>query len=172
MSWVFGYGSLVWRPAFPSVERRPARLDGWTRRFWQGSYDHRGTPDRPGRVVTLVREARGWCDGVVYRLGDDAPQILDALDVREQGGYERHDLPVLLDDGRVVSALVYVAAAGNRNHLGPASLTAIAEQVRGATGPSGANVEYVLRLHAALAEMGAADPHVAALAGLLTPAVG
>ncbi len=168
MSWVFGYGSLVWRPAFPHVERRPARLTGWVRRFWQGSYDHRGTPESPGRVVTLVPDAQGWCDGVVYRLGDDAPQILEALDIREQGGYDRHDLPVRTDDGRTLTALVYVASPGNRNHLGPAPLDAVAEQIRGATGPSGANVEYVLRLQAALDGMGANDPHVAALSRLVT----
>jgi cation transport regulator ChaC len=45
---VFGYGSLVWRPAFPHVERRPACLHGWARRFWQGSPDHRGARGRSG----------------------------------------------------------------------------------------------------------------------------
>ena len=52
--WIFGYGSLVWRPAFPHAERRAANVRGWVRRFWQGSPEHRGVRDAPGRVLTLA----------------------------------------------------------------------------------------------------------------------
>lgn len=165
--WIFGYGSLLWRPAFPHVERRTGSVDGWARRFWQGSTDHRGVPQAPGRVVTLVPEPGAECWGAVYRV-DRArrDEVLRSLDHREKGGFERLSLDVKLRDGAPawVSALSYVATPGNPNYLGSAPLSAIAEQVRASVGPSGSNVEYVLRLAAALRGLGAQDSHVFAVA--------
>jgi cation transport regulator ChaC len=169
MTWVFGYGSLVWRPAFPHVRRVPAYVEGWTRRFWQGSTDHRGVPGDPGRVVTLVREpdARTW--GVAYEIHpDEIDAVLRQLDVREKGGYARHVTPIRAPDGvPIAEALIYVATADNPNYLGEAPLEAIASQVIRARGPSGPNVEYVLELARALRELGAEDDHVFALAALV-----
>jgi cation transport regulator ChaC len=87
--WIFGYGSLVWRPAFAHVERRAGYVRGFRRRFWQGSSDHRGVPHAPGRVVTLLPgEPDERCFGTAYRVapGREA-EVLDKLDVRERGGY-------------------------------------------------------------------------------------
>lgn len=183
--WIFGYGSLVWRPAFAHRERRPARLRGFARRFWQGSTDHRGVPGAPGRVVTLVPDPAASCVGVAYQLEDGAAEeVLAGLDHREKGGYARHRVRLELGtpraptagagrpapaaaSGTVEGALVYVATEANPNYLGPAPLEAIAAQVRSARGPSGPNVEYVLRLAEALRELGDEDPHVFAVARLL-----
>ncbi len=171
-TWVFGYGSLVWRPSFPFAERIGAELPGWRRRFWQGSTDHRGVPGAPGRVVTLERIPVGdganepmGCGGVVYRLPADSQQAtLAALDVREQGGYEVFRHAVMLVDGRTLTALVYVATPNNPNYLGPAEDDQLVEQILSASGPSGPNSEYILRLADALEELGFVDSHVARLA--------
>jgi cation transport protein ChaC len=169
--WLFAYGSLIWRPGFEYVERARGYVQGWSRRFWQGSTDHRGVPGAPGRVLTLTADAGAACWGVAYRLDPGAQEsTLRHLDVREQGGYERHSVEFQCIDGsRRASwpALMYVAAPGNPDYLGPARLDEIARQVSRASGPSGSNLEYVLELHAMLAALGMEDPHVAELAKLL-----
>jgi cation transport regulator ChaC len=168
--WIFGYGSLVWRPAFDYVERVPGAICGFTRRFWQGSPDHRGAPDAPGRVVTLVPEAEARCAGMAYRVAPGVwHDVLARLDERESGGFERLEVPIALHDAstREVPGLVYVAAAGNPNYLGPAPVEEIARQVRRSRGQSGTNLEYVLRLRDALEGLGVDDPHVAEIAALL-----
>lgn len=165
--WIFGYGSLVWRPAFAHAERRFGFVRGFTRRFWQGSTDHRGIPSAPGRVVTLL-PANERCWGTVYRVEPGhEPQVLASLDFREQGGYQRRRVEVCHADGSIADVLVYLATPDNPNWLGDAPLPDIAAQVRRSIGPSGPNVEYVLRLADALAAMGARDEHVEALARML-----
>jgi cation transport regulator ChaC len=166
--WIFGYGSLVWRPAFPHLDKRPGWLDGFARRFWQASTDHRGVPEAPGRVVTLVPSLGERCWGMAYRVAASARgEVLASLDQRESGGFERRSLEVRLPTGGRLKALVYVAGPGNPNYLGPAPLGAIASQVCCSRGLSGHNVEYVVRLAEALRELGGGDAHVDALVELL-----
>ena len=165
--WIFGYGSLVWRPDFEFAERHPAYIEGYARRFWQGSTDHRGVPGAPGRVVTLLESPGAVCYGTAYRVeGDAATRVLTKLDLREQGGYTHHRVTVrFVDEARAVEdALVYWATADNPNYLGPAPIEDIAAQVARSKGPSGPNPEYVLELARALRAMGADDEHVFDLA--------
>ncbi|MBT8492338.1 MAG: gamma-glutamylcyclotransferase [Deltaproteobacteria bacterium] len=166
--WVFGYGSLVWRPAFPYTTRQPALVHGFVRRFWQASTDHRGTPDAPGRVATLIEQVGASCHGMAYQVEHERRErVLARLDHREQGGYQRVDTALHLHDGRQVEGLVYIATADNPNYVGPAPLEEIASIARTRVGPSGPNSEYVLRLHQALVDIGATDEHVEALARLV-----
>lgn len=164
--WVFGYGSLVWRPAFPFDARITADLPGFARRFWQGSTDHRGVPGAPGRVVTLIHDdASGPCRGLAYRVpAADQAAVLARLDHREKGGYDRLEVDVHTPDGHKLTALVYRANETNPCWLGPASVDAIAHQVVVSRGPSGPNDEYVLELDRALKALGAHDEHVQTVA--------
>jgi cation transport protein ChaC len=161
--WVFGYGSLVWRPDFDFAEKRLATISGWVRRFWQGSTDHRGVPGAPGRVATLEASIDGTCWGMAYRIAaPDVKLIMAALDYREKGGYslETVELKFHSDEFLSVDGLVYVGTPDNPNYLGPETAERIAAQVVASTGPSGPNDEYVLRLAEALRVLGADDPHV------------
>lgn len=182
--WIFGYGSLVWRPEFPHLRACPAFIRGYVRRFWQGSTDHRGRPGRPGRVVTLLSEdhealARNGsplteaCWGTAYEIPSSDPEnVLGALDHRERGGYERVEVEITLASrsaGRVgerggesvrTLGVVYIAGPENVNYLGAAPIREIAMQVANASGPSGANPEYVFELARSLREMGVTDDHV------------
>ena len=160
MNWVFGYGSLIWRVDFEFHDRRTAAVTGWARRFWQGSHDHRGTPDAPGRVVTLVPEPARRLIGVAYAI-DDA--TFEHLDYREKNGYERVPVTMQTEDGPV-EGVTYIATAGNEAFLGPAPLDQIARHIVAAHGPSGANADYLFGLADALIELGDADEHVLSLA--------
>ncbi len=168
--WIFGYGSLVWRPDFPFAECREAAIEGWARRFWQGSTDHRGVPGAPGRVVTLVAEPGARCAGTAYRVDAAVIEgVIETLEHREKGGYRREEIEIVLTDGVAsrVAGMSYIATPGNPNSLGRAPLPAIASQVLKSVGPSGHNVEYVTRLAEALRRMNADDPHVFALERLV-----
>lgn len=158
--WVFGYGSLIFKADFPFIERRPARIDHWQRRFWQGSHDHRGTPDAPGRVLTLVEVPGSSCKGMAYRVH---PDVFAHLDHREKNGYLRFEAPFHFDDGSEVNGLVYIASDDNAAWLGPASEWDIAQHIAASEGPSGPNDEYVLRLAHALRELDEVDAHVFAI---------
>ena len=162
--WLVGYGSLIWRPDIPFIDRRIASVNGWTRRFWQGSHDHRGVPDAPGRVVTLIPAPGEHCEGMAYRIEQAVhDRTFATLDHREKNGYERHRVELRFRDGRVSPGVVYIATQDNFAYLGPAPVAMIAVQIRNAAGPSGANADYLLELCKALREHRIHDEHVFAL---------
>ncbi len=164
-TWVFGYGSLIYKVDFPYIDRAEAEISGWIRRFWQGSHDHRGTPDAPGRVVTLIPEPGATCRGVAYRVEHS---VFEHLDHREKNGYRRiEELIVLADRGTSVSGVVYVADENNPAFLGPATVEELASHIHDSHGPSGSNRDYALDLAEALEALGEYDSHVTELAAQL-----
>lgn len=163
---IFAYGSLLFRPGFPYLGRERATLAGYARRFSQASPDHRGTPERPGRVVTLVPQPRASVAGAVYYVSAPAAQLLTELDYRERAGYERVSVSVVTTAEKL-EAWTWIAPPGNDYDVGPLALHELALQVRDSVGPSGRNDDYVFQLERALAELDAADPHVTELAALL-----
>ena len=173
MTWIFGYGSLIWRPAFAYEVSCKAALHGWRRRFWQASPDHRGVPEAPGRVVTLVPDATAVCWGMAFRvpttLWDD---VIADLDHRERHGYTRRAVALEFEDGAQTSAITYVALADNPSYVGPAPLLAMVDQIARAAGPSGSNREYLTRLAEHLHRLDIEDDEVHGLHAALLAAHG
>ena len=169
--WVFGYGSLIWKPDLTFKARKVCCVKGFLRRYWQGSTDHRGVPGAPGRVVTLVPGTpTEECWGAAYCIDEaDVPSALVQLDHREKGGYERRDVTLYLSDGTELSphGMLYIACGENDEFLGDAPAADIAAQIAASAGPSGPNREYFDRLRAALEDLRIDDPHISEIAKFL-----
>ncbi len=173
--WVFGYGSLMWRPGFAHVRRLRARLDGMARRLCVKSVHHRGTEQRPGLVLGLDRG--GACDGIAYHVeASNVPATLAYLKAREQvnGVYrEAHVHIDIFDDAenawQTVRALTYIAERAHPSYMGALPLAEQAHIVLGARGLSGHNVAYVLSTLAHLCELGIRDRDLERLAVVLGP---
>jgi glutathione-specific gamma-glutamylcyclotransferase len=163
---IFAYGSLLFRPGFAFLDRQRAVTRGYARRFSQSSPDHRGTPQQPGRVVTLMASAGATTVGALYFVEAPAFQLLLELDERERAGYQRITLEACTEHARY-QAVTWIAPPGNAYDAGQLPLGELAAHIRQCTGPSGRNADYVFQLEAALAELNATDPHVSELAASL-----
>jgi cation transport protein ChaC len=142
--WVFGYGSLMWRPGFPFEERRSATLYGRRRAFCIYSVHHRGTYERPGLVLGLA--PGGSVRGAAYRVAEkDWAQVYAYLREREQPTetYVEASAEVRLGDGRRVRTLIFLSDVAHPQWAGVLSLERQAELIAGAVGLSGPNVDYL-----------------------------
>lgn len=149
--WIFGYGSLVWKPDFKYKKSKVGYIKGYKRRFWHGDNFHRGNDELPGRVVTLIEDDDESTWGVAFEVtGSQVEESLKYLNVRETvcGGYitKMVDFFPKGEGEAPVPALVYIATADNTLYLGPASPEDIGAQIAVCRGRSGHNLEYLLRL--------------------------
>jgi len=155
--WVFAYGSLMWRPDFPFVERLEARLVGAHRALCVYSFVHRGTPERPGLVLGL--DQGGTCRGIAYRVPvKNRGATVAYLRAREQvtSVYRECIRPIWLKSRpeRRVQALCYMVDRGHVQYAGRLSLERQLHHVRQGHGHSGANREYVIATVGALEQLG------------------
>ena len=156
--WVFGYGSLMWRPGFEFLERRKAHVRGWSRHLCVYSHVYRGTAERPGLVLGLDRG--GSCHGVGFRVAaTDWPATHAYLRERElvAAVYLERNVKLEFETGDRVGALTYVADRNHAQYAGRLERDRLLELVRNSHGQAGANVEYVLNTQEHLAAMGIHD---------------
>lgn len=149
--WIFGYGSLVWKPDFKYRRSKVGYIQGYKRRFWHGDNFHRGNDELPGRVVTLIEDDDASTWGVAFEVtGPQVEESLKYLNVREAvcGGYvtKMVDFYAEGESQPPVQALLYIATTDNPLYLGPASAELIGCQIAMSRGKTGHNLEYLLRL--------------------------
>lgn len=168
--WIYGYGSLIWRPEFEFTERRQALLHGYHRALCLWSRVNRGTPERPGLVFGL--DSGGSCRGVAFRIDDrDAPQIMEALWKREMpsGAYIPRWLNCRTDEGQIV-ALAFTMNRNTDAYVRDLPHEHLVHIVRNAHGSYGPCIDYVLETADALRRHDIQDKRLLALARSLRQA--
>ena len=139
--WVFGYGSLMWRPGFAFEEQVPALVHGYHRSLCIFSHVHRGTPEKPGLVLGL--DMGGFCQGLAFRVAASQKEVtLTYLREREQvtAVYVEKSVSAELADGRRVQAVAYVVDPAHPQYAGRLPHPELVRLVRQGQGVSGANV--------------------------------
>jgi len=185
--WVFGYGSLMWRPGFPYDRREKAAVHGFSRRLCVLSVHHRGTERRPGLVLGLDRG--GACEGMAFHVPDEHIETtMRYLRAREQvnGVYRQAHVPISLHgpEGEAAiagtagsgqgarasrSALTFIAERAHPSYVGTRPLHEQAAMIRGASGLSGHNLAYVANTVRHLQELGIRDRELERLVAVVGP---
>ncbi|WRX30519.1 Glutathione-specific gamma-glutamylcyclotransferase - like 1 [Theobroma cacao] len=147
--WVFGYGSLIWKAGFNYDDRLVGFIKDYRRVFYQGSTDHRGTPEYPGRTVTLEPADGEVCWGAAYKISkkEDKENAIMHLEVREKQYDKKAYLDFFTDPTATTPAI-----------------SGVMVQIIHAEGPSGPNRDYLFQLEKALLQLGCKDKHVIGLA--------
>lgn len=162
--WVFGYGSLMWRPGFDFIEKHIAHVQGFHRSLCILSHVHRGTVEKPGLVLGLDRG--GACTGIAFRVAAHLrDETIAYLRAREQATnvYSETWLPVQMKSKEEVVALTYIVDTSHPQYCGTLSEREKIDLICHGHGISGANLEYVRSTYLHLKEMGIEDDEMASL---------
>jgi glutathione-specific gamma-glutamylcyclotransferase len=160
--WIFGYGSLMWRPEFRYEHKSVGLLRGYHRALCILSTRYRGTSRKPGLVMGLCRG--GSCWGMAFRIPSERiPRVLEKLWEREmlRRVYEPRLVPVRVENGRRVRALAFVADAAHPQYVRELDLNGRAQLVAQGIGQRGPCTEYIRRTLEHMYELGVTDPHLA-----------
>jgi glutathione-specific gamma-glutamylcyclotransferase len=165
--WVFGYGSLIWNPAFHYVEKRPALLEGWHRRFCLKVFVNRGSPETPG--VMLGLDQGGECHGVAFRVA--AAKVREELGILWQremygGAYHARFVPLETEDGPI-SAMTFVINHDHPRYMRELSLEQTVAMISTGCGDLGTCREYLENTVNHLRELGLNDEGLARIAAAL-----
>ena len=166
--WVFGYGSLIWRPGFDFQEEQKAVLYGKHRALCIHSFVHRGTSERPGLVLGL--DAGGSCHGLARRVAAHKREpVIAYLRERElvTNVYKERWVRITLANGERVEALTYVVDRSHQQYAKGLSLVEIVERVRLGEGKSGKNIDYVQNTIASLASLDIRDKSLERICSML-----
>jgi glutathione-specific gamma-glutamylcyclotransferase len=167
--WIFGYGSLMWRPGFEYIRQEPALIHGYHRRLCVYSHVHRGTPEKPGLVLGLDRG--GSCHGVAFEIRpeawDDTVAYLRAREQVTSVYVERSQTVRLISGGAKVEALTYVTDREHRQYAGRLHEASLLTHILQGEGVSGHCRDYVLNTLRHLREMKISDPALERLAPAL-----
>jgi glutathione-specific gamma-glutamylcyclotransferase len=161
--WLFAYGSLIWKPEFPTVETRHAVAEGWQRAFSMKIERFRGTPEQPGYMMCLDRGRA--CEGVALRLSsENVEDQLRNLLYREVGCHEELEsvrwIDVQTDQG-MVKALVFYAAPHRLDfYAGNRPLTEVAHGLARACGHWGSGASYLYNTVSHLEALGIHDSNL------------
>lgn len=169
--WVYGYGSLIWRPEFDFTEQRAALLHGYHRALCLWSRVNRGTPDQPGLVFGL--DVGGSCRGMAYRIpAADVPTTMEALWRREMpsGAYIPRWLNCRTEQGQI-SALAFTMNRNTDAYVRGLPTERLINIVRNAHGTYGPCVEYVLETAQALKRSNIQDKRLQTLVHALHNAI-
>ena len=155
--WVFGYGSLMWNPILSVAERRVVRISGYHRSFCLRLTIGRGSPERPGLMLAL--DAGGSSVGLALRIAAETMEQDLALLWRREMSTRAYVPKWLRAKGKLGDVRVLAFAANRRadNYVRGLSENETAELLSTGAGFLGTNLDYLVRTHGSLRELGITD---------------
>lgn len=167
--WIFGYGSLMWRPGFEFVRQTPARLSGFHRRLSVYSFHYRGTDEKPGLVLGLDRG--GSCAGMAFEVSDEKWfEVLTYVRKREMITGVYREIVKRVTVGDATEPVLAVTYAVDRKHpqcAPPMSVEDTMALVAQGHGLSGSCADYVRNTLHHLRKLGHHDAGLERLAPAL-----